>query len=126
MNGTRILAIKDVGTSDQDKLAYVNCTVHDGSTYAIAFAHDLSNSVCNAFLAATAHLQHKRALRGLPTEHFTVDINDAYPTLETKPVPAVVFDLSTKSGAKLSFRLNRELAHAFAQKLSNLLKTQTQ
>ena len=122
------MSIKGVGTSDADELAYVECELHDGNVHALIFSSDISSNLCSAFLSAAAHLQLKRKMRGLPADESYVDIHQTKMTTAVSPEGETVLflDLLTKSGAQVSFRLNKQLAQSVAKKLSGLMNPQIQ
>ncbi len=128
MNGTQILSVKGFGTSQDDKLAYVECELHDHSVQAIAFAPELSAPICSAFLAAANHIQMKQTMRGHKLEKLIVDLQRITMTTawthDNKMV--VLLDCSTKAGAVLYFRIDKSLADAVLEKLGGLLAKATQ
>jgi hypothetical protein len=119
MDAMLIQAIIDIGTSENDEQAYVNCEFHTGEKRALLFGPEIAISLCSAFLSATGHLQKKQAIRGKPYVPVVVEITESSVGRAPSPIGEVLLlKFSTKSGAELLFHIPPTVASKLANDLA--------
>lgn len=121
MNGALLVGVKGIGTTEDDKLAFVNCEFQPGGMRAIAFNSDIGPALCSAFLTATGHLQKKQAMRGEAYAPVAVEITDSSvdQMADADQRPFLLLTFATKSGAELRFRLSPGAADKLQAQLNS-------